>query len=113
MSKRIRFNVPSETGIRQVDGHIVRLMLGNRRHKFVLQYDITRPTLLTDYRTGYGIANLAGKVLARHLQNGGYINIETVTYIRGIAQEYVDDLAAQIGVETFKQKLAEPPTING
>lgn len=111
MAKMITFNVASEKGPIEKTGFKVRLMVGNTRHMFVLQHDMSRPSILTDYRTGYKLASLYGLALARYVSNPYGFNDSSVGF-RRIAQDWLNAIVAEKGEKHVLDMLAKPATLN-
>lgn len=112
MPKLITFNIPTEADIRTAQGYVAWLDVGGKRHKFVMQLDISKPTILTDYRTGFRLGSFAGKLLARYVHMP-YAYTESIsgTY-RKVAQDFLADIIARHGVDYVRARLAEKPTLN-
>lgn len=114
MPKLISFQVPREGGnVSTEQGYVVHLRLNDTTtHKFVMQLDISKPTLLADYRTGYRLGSFGGMVLARYVSNPyAYTDSISGTY-RKIAQEFLTDIIARVGLERVQSELAKHPTLN-
>jgi hypothetical protein len=111
MPKVITFKVPTKDGAIEKTGFKVRLMVGNTRHMFVLQHDLSRPTILTDYRTGFKLASLGGLALARYVSNP-YGYRDNLNGMRRIAQDWLNTIVADKGEQHVLDMLAKPATLN-
>jgi hypothetical protein len=112
MPKLITFKIPTEAGTREAQGYIAWLDVAGTRYKFVLQLDITKPTILTDYRTGFRLGSFAGMILARYVRSP-YAYTESIsgTY-RKTAQDFLGTIIARHGADFVRARLAEKPTLN-
>ena len=109
--KRISFKVPTASGERLEQGYVARLYVGNVKHRFVLQLDGSRPSILADYRSGYKLANLASLALAQYVANP-YAYDDSLLGWRKRAQRTVDDIVAAKGENRILDMLGNVPALN-
>lgn len=112
MTKLIKFNTPAMGGsIVEKEGYVCILKVGDTRHKFVLQIDLLQPSILTDYRSGYRLTNLAGLALAQYVSRPyGYVH--GIAGWRKRAQGWLNERVAERGTQGVLDMLRSVPTLN-
>lgn len=106
--KKISFKIPTAKGVAVAEGYRVGLMVGGKREWFVLQMDLSKPSLLTHYATGYRVANLRPFALARYVATG-HLESETLAYWRKLGQRQLD----QLDPARVRAAIAKVPVLNG
>lgn len=111
MTKKITFRIPDTAGGRDATGYKVRLMVGQTRHMFVLQLDIDNPSILTDYRSGYKLTNLASQALAAYVSNP-YAYEHGLNGWRKRAQRWLNTIVDARGEQNVLSMLNSVPRLN-
>lgn len=120
--RTITFNVPvfaandggDVLAIETRTGHKIWLELfgTNKRRAFVLQRDGNgRPTILTDYASGYRLTDL-GPLMLRSFVGNPYAHREMPRDWRWQAQLWLDATIERQGLKTVQMKLDSVPVIN-
>jgi hypothetical protein len=113
--KRISFLVPVATNGTVVhetrQGFRVWLDIDGFKHPFVLQLGLSRPHILTDFASGFQLANLSGLMLESFVRHPA-AHRERLCDWRRVAQDWLDDACARIGTGTVRAKLASVPVLN-
>lgn len=107
MSRKITFTIPTKNGPVIEEGIVAHLFVGSRKRKFVIHGEPDSP-VLTDYRTGYKVADLNPiKIEAMCLLGDAHRMTD-----RDAAQATIDKIVRRIGVEKFFATVNEKPTLN-
>lgn len=107
-----QIKVPTLQGAREVEGYVIWLHIAGNRHKFFLQMDINRPSVLTDYASGYRLTNLAPMALARYVGRPYGTRYVAASEWRKLAQEWLDETTLRHGPDYVIGKLKSVPRLN-
>jgi hypothetical protein len=108
MARIIEFDIPTKDGIEQARGIPMWFAIGERKVKFVLQYDEDKARYLTHFASGHRCGSLDDA--------GVELMCKTSTYHRftkkQLAQFLIDKMIARFGTEVLLEKLDSVPVIN-
>jgi hypothetical protein len=110
MAKLVTIRVPDTVGGRDVQGYVAWLTVGEKRWKFLLQIELDQPSILTDYRSGYKLANLGGIILQEYVYRGySYPPIEAA---RRAARIWLANAVSEKGADYLIERFNSVPALN-
>lgn len=105
MSKTITIKIPTSEGIKEAQGKVCFLKLGEKRHKFFLQKTECSEIFLTDFYSGMKLGSLTPiKISAMR-------SYQRITD-RAAAQEYIDRLLRSHGYARVVETINAAVRIN-
>ena len=105
MQKQITINIPTTAGIKQAEGSVCFLKVGDTRHKFFLQKTECSEVFLTDFASGMKLGSLTPIKLSNMRSYHRMTD-------RAAAQELVDKLIQKHDVKKVLEIINAAERIN-
>lgn len=105
MPKLITIKAPTDAGTKDVEGYLVRLYVGAKQERFLLQHEPTGEVVLTHYDSGMRVGSLS-PIKLRYARS--YRRITD----RAAAVELLNELVEKHGQERVWNVMQNAPVLN-